>query len=207
MTKKYCLFLLSGIFIFLFVLSSKLLAAGIPDNLFSIANVQIGVTTLDKIQKTYGTNAPYRISNEEEADVELCYSNNLSPERTFLIFESGIMGGYKEITGFRISTMHKNEKCKQTNLNIGTLSTGNGIYLGQSLTDFEKRFPFKFKRRGVELFYDTISQRKATTAELKRLHAMWPNEKQDYFDVTVDIKAIFKNDKLIDYYVHKIESY
>jgi len=57
------------------------------------------------------------------------------------------------------------------------------------------------------LIYEAVSQRAATEEELKRLRAKWPDEKQDYFDVTTTLKAKFKDNRLIDFYVQKIESY
>jgi hypothetical protein len=57
------------------------------------------------------------------------------------------------------------------------------------------------------LTYEAVSQRTATQEELKKLRTNWPNEAQDYFDVTITVKAKFKSNRLIDLYVHKIESY
>ena len=73
--------------------------------------------------------------------------------------------------------------------------------------DFKKAVPVGFKRHGVELTYEAVTQRVATQEELKKLRAKWPNEKQDYFDVTTTLKAKFENNRLVDLYVHKIESY
>jgi hypothetical protein len=144
MKKRYYLSFLLNISILLIMQISASLAAEVPNSLFLIDNARIGVTTLDEIQKKYGINAPYRISKEEEADVEVCYFNSSSSGQAFLIFESGVMGSYKEIRGFRISAMHQNKKCKRINLEIRTLTTGNGIYLGQSLKEFEKNTLLNF---------------------------------------------------------------
>lgn len=182
-------------------------AAEVPSQIFSINNVTVGVTTIDEVRTTYGMIEPSRVSREEEADVTLCYSNSLSGRDAFIVFESGVMGSYKFITGFRISSIRPSGNCMPTDINVGTLSTENGVRLGQSFESFEKVVPIEFKRCGLELTYETVSQRAATQEELKRLRANWPNAKQDYFDVTTVIKAIFQDNKLMDLYVHKIESY
>jgi hypothetical protein len=179
----------------------------VPPQIFSINNATVGVTTLDEVRKIYGMVEPSRVSREDEADITVCYVHFSSRGESFLVFESGVMGSFKRITGFRISTLRPTGNCVSTNIDVGDLVTGNGVRLGQSLEDFEKAVPVKFKRRGLELIYEAVSQRAATQEELKRLRANWPNEKQDYFDVTTIIKAKFQDNRLIDFYVHKIESY
>jgi hypothetical protein len=179
----------------------------VPLEIFSIGGATIGVTTLEEIQTIYGKAEPVRVSRDEEADIIICYENALPRGKSFLIFESGVMGGYKFITGFRLSTSLKNSRCKLTKADIPSLGTNNGVRLGQSLQEFRKAVPVKFKSHGSKLTYENISQRAATPEEHKKLRAQWPDEKQDFFDVTTDIEARFHNNKLVDFYVHKIESY
>ena len=201
-------------------------AAEIPSQAFSINNATVGVATLDEIQKTYGIAKISRVSRDDEADVTMCYAHSSPKGRSFLVFESGAMGSFKHITGFRLSTLRRNGNCVSTKIDVGTLTTGNGVRLGQGRVDFEKAFPIDFRRHGSELIYEAVSERAAayeavsergatyeavsergaTAEELKRLRTQWPNEKQDYFDVSITIKAKFKSNRLIDLYVHKIES-
>ena len=183
------------------------LAAEVPPETFSIDNATIGVTTLTDVQKIYGAAEASRVGREDEADVRICYAYSSSKGRSFLIFESGVMGGFKQITGFRVSTIRPSGNCVSTKTDVGALQTRNGVRLGQSLTDFKKAIPVEFKRRGSELTYDGDGRRAATQEELKRLRARWPDAKQDYFDVTTDLRAKFKDNRLVDFYVHKIESY
>jgi hypothetical protein len=187
--------------------ASVSLAAEVPPGIFSINNSTVGVTTLDEVRKTYGMAESSRVSREDEADVTLCYVHSPSSGRSFLVFESGVMGGGKRITGFRISVIRPNGNCVSTKINIGALATGNGVRLGQSLEGFQIALPVEFKRHGSNLNYEAVTQRVATKEELERLRAKWPNEKQDYFDVTTIIKAKFQDNRLIDLYVHKIGSY
>ena len=190
------------------VLSAKVsFAAEMPSQAFSINNATVGVATLDEIQKTYGIAKTSRVSRDDEADITLCYAHSSPKGRSFLVFESGAMGSFKHITGFRLSALRRNGNCVPTKIDVGTLTTGNGVRLGQGRVDFEKAFPIDFKRHRSELIYEAVSQRVATAEELKRLRSQWPNEKQDYFDVSITIKAKFKGNRLIDLYVHKIESY
>jgi len=187
--------------------ASVSLGAEIPPATFSIDNATVGVTTLADVQKIYGAAEASRVGREDEADVRICYAYSSSKGTSFLIFESGVMGGFKQITGFRISTVRPSGKCVSTKIDVSALETRNRVRLDQSLVDFQKAIPVEFKRRGSELIYEAVSQRAATQEELKRLRAKWPNEKQDYFDVTITVSARFKDNRLIDFYVHKIESY
>jgi hypothetical protein len=205
--KKLSLGFLSNALFAVVFCASVSLAAEVPAGIFSVNNSTVGVTTLAKVQKTYGMAEPLRVSREDEADVTLCYAHSSSSGESFLIFESGVMGGYKRITGFRITILRPNGNCVSTKINIGALSTGNGVRLGQSLEGFRKAVPVEFKRYGSDLNYEAVTQRVATKEELERLRAKSPNEKQDYFDVTTIIKAKFEDNGLIDLYVHKIESY
>jgi hypothetical protein len=200
--------------------ASVSLAAEVPPETFSIDNATVGVTTLTDVQRIYGAAEASRVGREDGADVRICYTHPSSKGRTFLIFESGVMGGFKQITGFRLSTIRPSGNCVSTKTDIDTLETRNRVRLGQNLADFKKAIPVEFKRRGSELIYEAVNQRAADyeaarrraatqeemNEELKRLRAKWPNEQQDHFDVTMTLSAKFKDDRLIDFYVHKIES-
>lgn len=205
--KNHTLYLLANASIAMALCASVSLAAEVPAQTFSINGATVGVTTLDEVSKTYGMVEPARVSKDEEANVTVCYAYSSPKGKSFLVFESGAMGGWTRITGFRISTARPSGDCASTKIDVGALATGNGVRLGQSLEDFKKAVPVDLKRHGSELTYKALGQRAATQEELKRLRTMWPNEKQDYFDVTTNIKAKFQDNRLIDFYVHKIESY
>ncbi len=182
------------------------LAAEVSSKIFSINGATVGVTTLDEVQKIYGKTESSRVSEETEPDVMICYVRTSSKGKTFLVFETGIMGSYKDITGFRISTILPRKNCATTNVDVGAMVTGNGVHLGQSLEDFKKVTPVEFKRHGSNLIYEAVSQRPATREELEGLRPRLPSE-QDYLSVVINIEATFKDNRLIDFYVHKIESY
>lgn len=182
-------------------------AAELPPQIYSINNAIIGVTTLNEVRSMYGIAEGLRIGKEDEADMTFCYMHPSQQGESYLIFESSVMGAFKVITGFRISILPQSGGCISTKTDIGTLATCNGVWLGQRLEEFKKSFPVQFKYDDSKLTYEAVNQRAATEEELKRLRTNWPNEKRDYFDVTTIIEAKFRDNKLIDYYVHKIESY
>jgi hypothetical protein len=117
------------------------------------------------------------------------------------------MGGFKVITGYRITAFPPKGKCVFTKTNMRNYVTKNGVHLGQNIKEFEKSIPIEFKYNKSELTHESFSKRKATKDELKKIHARWPKEKQDYYDVTIIIKARFTDNRLVDFYVQKIESF
>ncbi|MGH7603209.1 MAG: hypothetical protein ACRENK_04330 [Gemmatimonadaceae bacterium] len=187
--------------------TSKSLAGGVPLGTFSIGSATVGVTTLTEILDAYGTAKASRISGEDEADISVCYVHSSPKGETFLVFESGVMGSFKVVTGFRVSVLRPKEHCVSTKIELGGLKTGNGIQLGLKLEDFKKALPVEFKHRDSRFIYRAVTKRVATHEELRKLRERWPNERQDYFDVTTTLIANFKQDRLVDLYVHRIESY
>jgi hypothetical protein len=172
-----------------------------------MGNATIGVTTLDDVRKVYGPADQKRMTREEEANVTICYVQASSKGGAYLEFETGVMGGYDRLTGYRITRIAPREGCSPTKADVGALSTANGIHLGQNVGDFRRAIPVAFDQNGQELVYKTITKRKATPEELKRLRARWPDEKEDHFDVTIGIRAKCRDNQLVDLYVHKIETY
>jgi hypothetical protein len=183
-------------------------AITVPTGIWSIDNVTIGKTTFSEIQKLYGPSTVYKIGKEEEADENICYVYSKAKNSVFLIFESGVMGGNeRDITGFELSFHNVHRDCTPTAIDITNLSTRNGVRLNQNISDFKNLLPLKFKKSGSELIYTGLEKRYMTEEELKKTRAAWPDAATTYFDVTITIKANFINNRLSDFYVHKIESY
>lgn len=206
--KRYLVFCLACLCLIAFESLASSAAIEVPATVFAIGDSTIGVHTFDDVQKVFGVARPTRVGKQDGADVVICYTSNSSKKKTFLVFESGVMGGSaRYITGFRLSVVPPTRGCSPTSVEIGPLKSGNGIYLGQSPKNFYGAFPIKFARNAGELFYEGISRRGATADELLRIRTKWPDSKDNYFDVTTTIKARFRNDRLVDYYVRKIESF
>lgn len=167
----------------------------------------LGTTTIDEIQAEYGKAPILRSGREDESPLRVCYSNTFSKGKAFIVFESGAMGGFERVTGFRITTRYPRQQCPITKVSISSLTSGNGVRLLQLHKEFLEKFRIEFKQKEEQLWYEGESKREATKEELDRIRSMWPNEKQTFFDVIINIKADFKKDKLVDYSVSKVESY
>ena len=197
-----------GLVVFVWTLPAGIsLATEVPLQTFSLNNAIVGVTTLSDLQAKFGPAVLVRVSREDEADVNVCYIYSSAGGRSFLTFEFGVMGSADRITGFRISTMRPRGKCSPTTIDVGALKTENGIGLRQGFAEFKKAIPVEFKRRGSELTFESTSRRAANPEELRKLRARWPDEKQDYFDVTTNVRAKFNSGQLVDFFIRRIESY
>ena len=149
-----------------------------------------------------------KATREDESDSFVCYQSNKSGRKFFLKLESGVMGGSeRRVTGILISTVEPVRSCSPTTIDLSVLKTGGGIHLGQTVASFLAAMPISFRRKDSTYAYDADGKRPATPNELAKLRATWPNEKQDYFDVVITIRAKFANGKLAHYYAHRIESY
>ena len=178
----------------------------VSDASFSLGEVKIAQTTFDEIQAQFGKGNVIR-GKSEDSPVEICYASGPNGKNTFVIFETGPMGGFIRVTGFRVTTIDPKTNCAQTSVNLMTLSTANGVLLHLSKQEFLAKLPFPFKRRGAFLKYEAQSKREASKEELEKMRATWPKETQTYFDVMSTIEARFDKDRLIGYYASKIESY
>jgi hypothetical protein len=204
--KKYYSIILINTLVAITLYANISLASDVSPQTWTVNNVTVGATTLTDAQKIFGITPVFKINKKDEANIRLCYVF-ASKDPSFLTFESGVMGGFEQITGFRISTVRPSGKCSLTKVNIDSLATDSGVHLGQNIEDFKKILPVEFKRLGSKLVYETATKRMATKEELEKLRINWPDERQDYFDVTTTIRAKFKDDRLIDFSIQRIESY
>jgi hypothetical protein len=196
------------IFILLYSLSqaSNATSGDVPDTMFSLGSVEIGKTSLDEIEIKFGKTDKIRGKGEDSA-VEICYKQIIRDKKLTVIFESGPMGGFKRVTGFRITEKPQKKACAATSIDLSMISTGNGASLFQDRDYFLKISPVSFKKKGSTLFCEINSIRNASKEELLKIKKIWPNERQAFFDVTVSIEAVFDKKHLIEYSVRKIETY
>ncbi len=184
----------------------EICGASIPEETFSFDSVKIGSTTFAQVQEQYGKSMVSRLSKEDGAPVSICYFFNSPRGKVFVSFESGAMGGWDRVTHMRIAARSLGKDCAPVSGNV-PVSPGNNIRLRQTRSEFKQKFNVAFSAIGSALRYVKESKRDATAEELDRIRSINSKEKQAQFDVVVEIKAIFKNDLLVDYSVSKIESF
>lgn len=204
MRKYIAMPLFCGAVIWLSALTAN--ATNLPEDFFIIGKVKIGETTFEEIQKNYGKADPYRLSKNDGSEKYICFYSQQRSPRQYMVFETGEMGGYEIVTGFRLTTKaHKS--CVELKADSSYLNQVNGVSIGDSRSQFLNKFQVRFKSIGKsKITYENISQRNATTEEIERFKKTWPDTKDFNFDVTVNIAAQFQNQRLVDFYIRKIES-
>lgn len=183
-------------------------ASILPEGIFIIDNLRIGEATFDDIKSKFGSANTFKRSALEESDILICYSSSIKQRKAYLIFESGAMGGFNRITGFRLTNNFINKNCSNTEVDLLSLKTGAGVRLKQTKNDFLRIHKVNFRlKKNSKLLYQNESKREATEEERQELQKNWPEEKQYYFDVLVNIEAKFRNNLLIEYKASRVESF
>jgi hypothetical protein len=177
----------------------------ISPDVFQLNNIEIGKTSFKDIRAQLGKAKLIKNNKEDESPLKTCYVSNFARKKQFVVFESGAMGGFSRVTRINLTNRYPIKDCLNTKANV--LKFGNGIYLGQSLNDFQKKFNVLFNRNGSKFILEEKSRRKATPDELNELRKNWPDESDFSFDVDISIEANFSNGHLANYAVSKTESY
>jgi hypothetical protein len=184
----------------------EICGASIPEEALSFDSIKIGSTTFAQVQEKYGKSMASRLSDKDGAPASICYFFNSSKGKVFVSFESGAMGGWDRVTHVRITARPPRKDCPLISGNV-PVTPGNGIHVGQSRSEFKKKFNVAFIATRTTLRYFEESKRDASAEELHRMQSTHLGEKRAQFDVIVEVKATFKNDLLVDYSVSKIESF
>ena len=118
-------------------------AENLPNKIFRLGEIEIAKTPLDEIKKNYGGTEQFRISKNDGSDEFICYVQKLGKLKQYVVFETGEMGGYKQLTGFRISAKKPQNVCIPVSSEMPK-ATANGVSIGETYAEFIRRFPFRF---------------------------------------------------------------
>src|SRR2546429_7490493 len=105
----------------------------------TILGFAIGNASVKDVQAKLGSAKIERVSREEESDTAMCY---VSPvDGTVLVFYSGAMGGWKDITWFAIWSREapypNPSQCASSPLISQNLATDSGLRLGLTKNELE----------------------------------------------------------------------
>jgi hypothetical protein len=182
-------------------------AQTLPQGLFSIGQFEIGKSTVDDVQSHFGVNKPVPIEPGEGADVALCYSTSGSPLAPTIVFETGALGGWSEVTAYRI-TRRGQRRCQLTNAALGTMSTGNGLNLNTA-----RKLVVRVLRQskptvsGERIHVEEVYRRKPTESEAARMRLSGSDPEQIEFDVIETVEVRFKRGVLDELYVKRLVSF
>lgn len=189
------------------VLSLPCSAQSLPQGIFSIGHFEVGKATIDDVQSHFGPNKPYAIESGDGADVAVCYSNGMASSAPAIVFETGALGGWKEITAYRLTKRDKHQ-CRLTNVPLSAMSTGNGLTLNakrQLVANALSRS--KPVMSPTKMRVEEVYQRTPTDAEAARMRRSNADPSQVKFDVVDTVEIRFKRGVVDDLYVRRLVSY
>jgi hypothetical protein len=106
----------------------------------TILELRIGRASLKDVQAKLGSANLTRVAHGEESDVSICYVSAI--DGTVLVFYSGAMGGWKNITWFalwsREAAFPHASQCMSSKAVSRSLHTKSGIRLGLTKADLEQ---------------------------------------------------------------------
>ncbi len=179
----------------------------INDAHLTLLNFTIGKETIKEIQKQLGKSKEIR--NEDCSAVRICYRSR--NDGAFIVFESGAMGGWNDLTSFYLTSKRKYitdpKSCKEIIIR-NKLQTRSELKIGMSKQEIEDILGVPNKRISNDFFYVYESMRRMTDAEIKRMMAQWPNVVEEpYFSVESFIHAKFEKGRLFYLSISSTESY
>jgi hypothetical protein len=185
--------------------------AEITDTDATVLGFAIGHASLKDVQAKLGSAKIERVSREEESDTAMCY---VSPvDGTVLVFYSGAMGGWKDITWFAIwsreAAYPHPSQCASSTLVSQNLATASGLRLGLTKNELEEIAGRPMKVGPASAKYEYICRRKMTGEEIKGFKDVnnWDVTSDPYFDRMSWIEVQYVNSAASRLEIGRIESY
>ncbi len=177
----------------------------------TILSFSIGEASLKDVQAKLGTAKITRVTQEEESDISVCY---ISPtDGTVLVFYSGSMGGWKDITWFALwsktAAFPNASQCTPSARVSHDLSTASGLRLGLTQEQLERIAGKPTAQKSSSMKYDYVCRQKMTEQEIKRFKTAnnWDVTNDPYFDRMSWIEVHFRTGKASRIQVGRTESY
>jgi len=177
----------------------------------TILGLAIGRASLKDVHAKLGSAKVTRVSRDEESDVSICY---VSPsDGTVLVFYSGAMGGWKDITWFalwsRKAAFPSASRCTMSAEVSQNLSTQSGLRLGLTKAQFEGIAGTPTSVATFSAKYDYICRQKMTDEQIRgfKTRNNWDVTNDPYFDRMSGIEVHFTDTMASRVEVAKIESY
>ena len=181
-------------------------AQSLPQGLFLIGQFEIGKATVDDVQSRFGVNKPSPIEPGDGADVALCYSTGASPSAPTIVFETGALGGWKEITAYRLTKRGK-RRCQLTDASLTAISTANGLSFRTRRELVERALSqSKPTTSWANMRVEEVYRRKPTDSEAGRIRRSGSDPNIE-FDVVDTVVVRFKHGVVDDLYVKRLVSY
>jgi hypothetical protein len=188
------------------ILVGKCVGQTQPEGLFFVDKFELGKATISDVQAYFGPSKLYALERGDGADRAVCYSNGTAKSSPTVIFETGALGGWKEITAYRL-TSQNGRRCVFTATRIAMLSTGNGLHLFAARDVALRSINAPSTTSSSKVLIEQVYQRDATPVEAARIRSTNPDATQLAFDVVDTIEVRFKDNVVDDLYVKRLVSY
>lgn len=189
-----------------FLLATACSAQTLPEGLFTIGKFELGKATISDVQTYFGPGKLRSLERGDGPDRAVCYSNGSTASAPTVVLETGALGGWKEITAYRLTTRQKRQ-CDTTAVRIADLSTGNGLRLFSAKKTALQAIKKPASTSSARVRAEQVYQRKAMPDEAIRIRSADPGATQLAFDVVDAIEIQFKGNVVNDLYVKRLVSY
>lgn len=141
----------------------------------------------------------------------MCYVSPL--DGTVLIFYSGAMGGWKDVTWFAIwsrrAAYPHSSQCASSPLVSENLATTSGLRLGLTKNELAELLGTPTKTGSASVKYEYLCRRKITEEEVKGFKDVnhWDVSSDPYFDRVSWIEVRYVNSEASRLEIGRIESY
>jgi hypothetical protein len=176
----------------------------------TILGLSIGRSSLEDVQEKFGRAEIERVSREEESDVSVCY---ISPiDQTILVFYSGAMGGWKDVTWFAIwsreAAFPHASQCASSTLVSQSVATDSGLRVGLTKKEVAGIAGRPTKIGPTSSKYEGLCLQKMTEEQIKGFKANnWDVTKDPYLDRMSWIDVRYVNSIAARLEIGRIESY
>lgn len=178
----------------------------------SILKITIGVHTfndvlriLGKAQIVGGKSEETNVVSEPDPEIEgdaVCYVSSHPGDGTQVVFGSGPMGGWKQITFFQVldGSLALDLPCAPSPLVKKTIATPSGLRLGASVKSlrFKLGRPTKVEEQGLSFYFQ--GERRMTPEQINRFRDVHVME-HPFFDVSSGIRLTYHDDQVTSFEV------
>ena len=176
---------------------------------FKILGFEIEKSSLKEIRSKLGNARRFETSHNEEVEESICYVSAID-NLTVIEFRTGLPGRWKDLIGFRVSTLEYEplrSKCSKSPV-LDSIITESGLKLWMAKTDIIARFGKPTSSSEEELIYRSEETRKPTPEELKAYKKATPSMKPENIEIPVItlMEFHFVSSKLVSFSIYHTET-
>ena len=198
------------------VLAALLGSNAAPHRVPGIVGLAPGEATFEEVSTTFAGRRLEdgdleRTGQESEQRIRLCFISENPNDKTVLVFESGVEGGWRLVTdyvrGERLPDEVSRDRCRASKLVGRRLATSNGLRLGLSKSDAMRRIPaIPAKRSASEVVYRLDYSRTPTPEEARAIQGAFGDHPGLLVSGYSRIELWFRRDRLVKIRVARSET-